>query len=60
VNNDTQLSSAESSIDVIPNQRLETYDAPLVQTHPLLLVTLGGSPGLGDSGDPENQRVSGV
>jgi hypothetical protein len=35
------------------------YRAPTVDVQPIRLITQGGSPGAGDSGDPNNLQVAG-
>lgn len=58
---DTQQTDNNQKHDVVMSAHLlQAYEAPTVECRSLRLVTLGGSIGDGDSGDPNNQAIPGM
>jgi len=54
VDNSMTSKTAESAA-----KQATAYETPRFERHDLRVVTLGGSPGSGDSGDPNQQLVPG-
>lgn len=54
-----ESSSSKSAADIENSMSLRAYDPPRVQVEALQVITLGGSPGPGDSGAEETQRPAG-